>query len=903
MGLGALKTTEQTDVDSSKEFSIFSMMTRVLIHSLCPLLKSEIMFGNIETAEAGEKFPYWVDASVEGDLEGSFGVGADTHTLKTLALHLKMKTADGRPDEREALIYLHEALAKGLEAQFIAEDFHCTLKKGSGIVKNFVFTPPAQTHYFCPVETKCGPIKIYFSLHATSHELVDEFSNSGFVLEPRKIRVYASQLESLYTNIRCLETLETQLLNGPHVRGQMRTQIKKLKRMLHQLKSESLETLFLPAKKLVVDISKQQGKQIRFSSHGTWLCLDKTLLNNLYEPILHLIRNAVDHGVEEPSERERLGKPASGNIRCLAAFNQQGFRLIISDDGRGVDLPRIRERAVAKGILTQEAANRAMTDDLCALIFKSGFSTRERADAISGRGLGLDIVKKGIEAVGGTIKITSTSHHGTAFEISIPLNDDFQGKRVTGIVFETQNREEEERLLLLDELSGYFERLSRALSALRKERQVISAYEAYRLAHSIKGAAGFLGWNRVASFCHHYEDLLKLVAEEKSPMDDMCLQVILEGGIRLKEFCDASKSDATYSLLQVRKIEARILQAIWAATKSDERTHLFFGKYHLNAVERFLAPLAAGKSFTAKPETDFAKAIKQPFGSLVQFSGDRKGYAGILLPEATFMKVIHPMITGAAETGPVKRQIWSLTEFANLMGQGISELSQRAHISLQHSAPVTYYGWGQPLKILGNPTYCYECNIDGSVFYLAGDFRMPQEMLETIPAKEPQFHPNLIMQETVKQCQKHFSTWGLNVQWSEQPTQSDLIGFDGGITAIISCVSPQEGGVDSVLFLSYEPTLAQHIHHAFGEPTEKRNGNGEQVDVYDCLNETSNIVGGLLIAELEKRKMHLELSLPTVFIGKAYVANFNRLFVTNKIIGTTPKGKFELQILVTHLAD
>lgn len=898
MGVPALKFEDQI-VDNSKEFPIFNLMTRVLIHSLCPLLKSELMFGNIDSGEANEKFSYWVDANVEGDLTGQFGVGADHHTLKTLALQFKMKTPDGKPNEKEALVYLHESLAKGIEAQFGAEDFHCTLSKGSGVVQDFTFTPPARSYYFCPVETKCGVIKVYFSFQPTAHELVDEFSSKA-ILEPRKIRVYASQLDSLYTGIRGLENLETQLLQGPQVRSQMRTQIKKLKRMLHQLKSESLETLFLPAKKLVVDISKQQGKQIKFVSHGTWLCLDKTLLNNLYEPILHLIRNAVDHGIEEPSERERLGKPATGNIRCLAAFNEEGLRLIISDDGRGVDLPRIRERAVAKGILTQDAANRAMTDELCALIFKSGFSTRERADAISGRGLGLDIVKKGIEAVGGSIKILSTSYHGTSFEICIPLNDDFQGKRVVGIVFENQNREEEERLLLLDELSGYFERLSRALSALRKERQVISAYEAYRLAHSIKGAAGFLGWNRVASFCHHYEELLKLLAEEKSPMDDATVQVVLEAGNRLKEFCDASKSDGTYSLLQVRKVEARILQSIWAATKSDERTHLFFGKYHLKAVERFLAPLAAGKSFTAKPESDFSKAVKQPFGSMVQFSGDRKGYAGILLPEETFVKVIHPMITGAAEKGPVKRQIWSLTEFANLMGQAISELSQRAHISLQHSAPVTYYGWGQPLKILGNPTYCYECEIDGSLFYLAGDFRMPQEMVEMEPKGEPQFHPNLIMQEAVKQCQKHFSTWGLNVNWSEQPTQSDLIGFDGGITAIISCVSKQ-GGADSVLFLSYEPTLAQHIHNAFGA-----NGNGsigDQVDVYDCLNETSNIVGGLLIAELEKRKMNLELTLPTVFIGKAYVANFNRLFVTNKIIGVTPKGKFELQILVTHLAD
>lgn len=899
MGAPALKVIQETP-ENTREFPIFALMTKVLIQSLCPLLKSEILFGNIEQADAGESFPFWIDANVTGDLKGKFGIGTDKHTLKTLALHLKVKERAGTTKENETIAIIHESLATELDKQCMLEDFHCEMAKGSGILTDYHFAPPDEAYYFCPIETKYGVIKAYFSLTPSSAELHDDLMRAHSFYEPRKIRVYASQLDALYKSIKGLENYEKQLLNGPQVRSQMRSQIKKVKRMLHQLKSESLDTLFLPARKLVVDISKVQGKQIKFSTHGTWLCLDKTLLNFLYEPILHLIRNAVDHGIEEPAERERIGKPSTGNIRCLAAFNEKGLRIILSDDGRGLDLPKVREIAVAKGILSQDVANRATSDQLADLIFKAGFSTREKADSISGRGLGLDIVRKGVESVGGYIKILNTSNHGTSFEICIPLSEDFQTNLLPkSSVDSTQSKEEEERQLLLDELAGYFDRMNQTLLALKNEKSVRAAYGLYRLAHSVKGAAGFLGWNRVAGFCHHYEELLKLASEEKVSLDDELATVIYESGTHLKDFCEASKTDANYPLIKIRRLEARILQAIWSATKSDERTHLFFGKYHLTAVEKCLAPLAKGKSFTAQPESDFGKAIKQPYGALVQFSGDRKGYAGILLPEETFTKVVHPMITGAKEKGKVKQQLWSLGEFANLMGQAITELSHKAQINLNTSAPLTYYGWGQPLRILGNPTYCYSCDIEGAKFYLAGDFRMPQEMVESGYLLETaSVDPRTVMREATTQCQKHFSSFGLKIAWNEQPTQSDLIGFDGGITAIISCVSPEPGGADHVLFLSYEASLAQHIQKTFGD----NEGGNNQIDVYDCLNENSNIVGGLLVAELEKRKMPLKLSLPTVFIGKAYVANFNRLYVTNKLVGVTPKGKFELQILVTQLA-
>lgn len=896
------RSVEPTALSPTREFPIYHLLTRILIDSLCPVLKSEIMFGEIKNLEVNESFDYWIGDRIEGDLRGTVGIGIDKQTLRNLATNLKVKS-NGTFDLHKTIIALHKALSDSMDKEFAVEDFRIHLKSTDGVHEHYSLPPTYESVMVCPVETKCGILKLLFLLKPASQGLIEELGSREVNVESRKIRVFASQIESIFAHVKALGQLESKLLTGPHIRAQMRSEIKKMKRMVHYLKSESFELLFAPARKLAVEIAKQQGKQMRLVTQGTWLYLDKTLLNYLYEPILHLVRNAVDHGIEEPSERERVGKPATGVIKCHAAFGEGGLRLILSDDGHGIDFSKVRERAVAKGLMTVDEANTKLSEELCELIFKSGFTTRDRADSISGRGLGLDIVRRAIEEVSGTIRILSTSHHGTSFEIRIPLNEDFGAivKRDSAAL-SNRDREEEERQVLIDELSTYFERLTRTLNLLKEESSRSAAYEAYRLAHSIKGTAGFLGWNRVASFCHHYEELLKLIAEEKAKVDPTTLTLIMDGGKRMKEFCDASKSEATYSLYEVRKIEVRILQIVWSVTHSDERTYFYFGKYHLNSVEKMLMGMVKQGAFSAKPEIDIAKAISQPYGTLVQFNGDRRGYAGILMPETTFQKVIHPFVTGNYDAVPVKSQIWALSEFANLMGSQLSEYAQKSGIVLHPSAPLTYFGHGQPLRILGNPTYCYSCELNGHPFYLVGDFRTPQEMAEKIISPhEVQFSPTLIINEATRQSQQYFSHWGLGVDFQEVSSQSDLVGFDGGITAIITCVTPGLNKPSSVLFLSYEPSLAEYVHQKFVE--ESQFLSTDRVDLYDCLNETSNIIGGRLIAELEKKRLNLSLSLPTVFVGKAYVANFNRLFITNKWVGTTDKGRFELQVLVTQVPD
>ena len=169
------------------------------------------------------------------------------------------------------------------------------------------------------------------------------------------------------------------------------------------------------------------------------------------------------------------------------------------------------------------------------------------------------------------------------------------------------------------------------------------------------------------------------------------------------------------------------------------------------------------------------------------------------------------------------------------------------------------------------------------------------------PTNEIAYHPNVVIQEAKRQCEKSFKGWNLEVKFEEVSSQSELVGFDGGITAILSCISPDASTPSSVLFMSYENLLAEHISKAyFGNQSPLT---GQKTDLYDCLGETSNELGGHLIAELEKRKIRMNLSLPTIFVGKAYLANFNRLFITNKLVGQTAKGRFELQFLITQLPE
>jgi two-component system chemotaxis sensor kinase CheA len=180
-----------------------------------------------------------------------------------------------------------------------------------------------------------------------------------------------------------------------------------------------VRSLFARFPRLVRDVAATLGKQAVLEVSGEDTELDRTVIERISDPLTHLVRNAVDHGLETPAARAAAGKPAAGRIR-LVAYQQGGSIYIeIADDGRGLDRARIVAKATDAGLL---AAGDDLTDEqVWALVFHPGFSTATHVTEVSGRGVGMDVVRRNVEALGGTIGIQTAAGHGTRFRIKLPL--------------------------------------------------------------------------------------------------------------------------------------------------------------------------------------------------------------------------------------------------------------------------------------------------------------------------------------------------------------------------------------------------------------------------------------------------------------------------------------------------
>ncbi len=169
-----------------------------------------------------------------------------------------------------------------------------------------------------------------------------------------------------------------------------------------------------------MELSIKLQKPLSLLVEGQEVSVDKAVLNKIFDPLLHLLRNAIDHGIESPDERIKAGKPTMGTIRVTAAIAPSGVEIRIKDDGRGLDLKRIRQKGVERGLVR---ADEILSDaKISNLIFEPGFSTAETVTDISGRGVGLDVVKKEVMNLGGQVDLKSTFGTGTEFIITLPVN-------------------------------------------------------------------------------------------------------------------------------------------------------------------------------------------------------------------------------------------------------------------------------------------------------------------------------------------------------------------------------------------------------------------------------------------------------------------------------------------------
>ncbi len=184
---------------------------------------------------------------------------------------------------------------------------------------------------------------------------------------------------------------------------------------------QPVSAVFTKFPRIMRDLSRKVGKEIELTLVGQDVELDKSIIEALADPLTHLVRNAADHGIELPEVREAAGKPRCGKVR-LRAYHEGGqVNIDVTDDGAGIDPERVRAKAVERGVLTEEAAARMSDREAILLIFSPGFSLAQQVSDVSGRGVGMDVVKTNIERLGGTVEVESTLGEGTRINLRLPL--------------------------------------------------------------------------------------------------------------------------------------------------------------------------------------------------------------------------------------------------------------------------------------------------------------------------------------------------------------------------------------------------------------------------------------------------------------------------------------------------
>ncbi len=210
-----------------------------------------------------------------------------------------------------------------------------------------------------------------------------------------------------------------------------------LQRRALELRTTRLQRIVEPLPRSAREIAQRLGKRVEVEIEGAELELDRSILDRLSDPLVHLIRNAVDHGIELPEERAAAGKAEAGRIRIQARREKDSIRIAVVDDGRGIDLERVRAKAVEAGLVHGDLAEDLPPDALAALVFEPGLSTAGRISEISGRGVGMDAVRATIESLGGAVELESEAGAGTRTSLIVPITAAVQRVLLLGVGAET----------------------------------------------------------------------------------------------------------------------------------------------------------------------------------------------------------------------------------------------------------------------------------------------------------------------------------------------------------------------------------------------------------------------------------------------------------------------------------
>ena len=246
----------------------------------------------------------------------------------------------------------------------------------------------------------------------------------------QSIRVTVDTLEHLMTMVSELVLTRNQLLEivRRHEDSEFKAPLQRLSNVTAELQEGVMKTRMQPIgnawqklPRIVRDLSNELGKQIDLEMQGAETELDRQVLDLIKDPLTHMVRNSADHGLESPAERRAAGKPEHGRIR-LSAYHEGGHIIIqIADDGRGLDTALIKAKAIAQGLASEADVEKLTEAQIHKFIFAPGFSTASKVTSVSGRGVGMDVVRNNIDQIGGTIDVKSVAGVGLSFTIKIPL--------------------------------------------------------------------------------------------------------------------------------------------------------------------------------------------------------------------------------------------------------------------------------------------------------------------------------------------------------------------------------------------------------------------------------------------------------------------------------------------------
>ncbi|HEX8948584.1 MAG TPA: chemotaxis protein CheA, partial [Dissulfurispiraceae bacterium] len=351
-----------------------------------------------------------------------------------------LTTEKGRDAIQDAFIFLDEAAS---EVKIDVIDGGGTLdeevsykKLGEILIERGDISPDELLNVLAS-QKRLGEMLIKAGV-ASPGSVVSALEEQAHVKEVRKermaaeaissIRVPSEKLDRLVDLVGELVTVQARLSQFSAMRNEasLTTISEEVERLTAELRDNTMDirmlpigTIFSKFKRLVRDLSHELGKDIEMSTDGAETELDKTVIEKLNDPLVHLIRNSIDHGIEMPEDRKKAGKPAQGTVHLSAIHSGANVLIRIKDDGAGLDSGAIRAKAIEKGLITAEAE--LSEKELFSLILAPGFSTAKKITSVSGRGVGMDVVKQAIEALRGQIEISSRWGEGTVITLTLPL--------------------------------------------------------------------------------------------------------------------------------------------------------------------------------------------------------------------------------------------------------------------------------------------------------------------------------------------------------------------------------------------------------------------------------------------------------------------------------------------------